>query len=45
LNEKRDRIKKKDIEEAVPVKGQPIKGAKGAPAKPDPKAKAKAAEV
>ena len=45
LNEKRERIKKKDIEEAVPVKGQPVKGGKGAPAKPDPKAKAKAAEV
>ncbi len=45
LNEKRERIKKKDIEEAVPVKGAPVKGGKGAPAKPDPKAKAKAAEV
>ena len=45
LNEKRERVKKKDMEEALPVKGAPVKGGKAAPAKPDPKAKAKAAEV
>ena len=42
MNEKRERIKKKDLEEVVlDKKGQPAKGGKGA-AKPDPKAKAKA---
>jgi hypothetical protein len=46
LNEKRERVKKKDMEEAAPVKGgAPAKGGKAAPAKPDPKAKAKAAEI
>ena len=42
MNEKRERVKKKDLEEIVlDKKGQPAKGGK-APAKPDPKAKAKA---
>lgn len=42
LNEKRERVKKKDMEEAVPAKGAPA-GKGKAPAKADPKAKAKAA--